>query len=139
MCRANVTRAAAQRLGPLLVEMGARLAAEHGLDPAGVTIGPVDFGPEALTGHGEGEGEAPDPRPVNPWWPLAIPAEPPHTCQRLDIRWPFRNVFLDVRSCGAYPTTWLPSEADPDKGGWFCARHCAEIADERRAARESAQ
>lgn len=48
MCRSNVAPAAAGALGRLLLDMRDALAAEHGLDPAGVTIGPVDFGPDEM-------------------------------------------------------------------------------------------
>lgn len=46
MCRADIAPAAQAPLAALLVEMAAKLAAEHGHDPADVRIGPVDFGPE---------------------------------------------------------------------------------------------
>lgn len=44
MCRADVDRQAAPLLAQLLDTIAHRLAADHGVDRAGVLIGPVDFG-----------------------------------------------------------------------------------------------
>lgn len=46
MCRADVTPAAEATLAKLLTDMAAVIAAQEGVDPHDVRIGPVDFGPE---------------------------------------------------------------------------------------------
>jgi hypothetical protein len=53
MCRADVAPEAAGVLEWVLAEICAALAAEAGIDPSGVIIGPVDFGDDdAMVGDG---------------------------------------------------------------------------------------
>lgn len=47
MCRADVQPQAAPLLAEILREIAAKLCEQTGEDPAGVTIGPVDFGADA--------------------------------------------------------------------------------------------
>ena len=49
MCTADVHPAAVPLLASVLADMRDALAADSGVDPGAVLIGPVDFGTEACT------------------------------------------------------------------------------------------
>jgi hypothetical protein len=45
MCRCEVTTGAERVLAEVMVAIRDKLAALNGVDPAGIRIGPIDFGP----------------------------------------------------------------------------------------------
>jgi hypothetical protein len=52
MCRCDVVSGAERVLAEVLTSMRDKLAAMDGVDPAGIRIGPIDFGPSPVTVDG---------------------------------------------------------------------------------------
>jgi hypothetical protein len=52
MCRCDVAPGAERVLAEVLTSMRDKLAAMDGVDPAGIRIGPIDFGPARTVDHG---------------------------------------------------------------------------------------
>jgi hypothetical protein len=51
MCRCEVTTGAERVLAEVMVAIRDKLAAMDGVDPAGIRIGPIDFGPARTVDH----------------------------------------------------------------------------------------
>lgn len=63
MCRADISPAAAVALDALFTAVRERLAVEWGCDPADITIGPCDLGPDKRISLEDGSPEVTAGRP----------------------------------------------------------------------------